>query len=112
MQYIITGKVVRGDEYGKKIGFPTVNLEIETEALPPGGIYVGTANLEEKEYRAGIVVGPNRKIEAHLIGYNGDAYGKKVILEIKKFLRKFKKFRTEKKLIAQIKEDIKKCSQA
>ena len=112
MHYIISGKVIKGDGYGKKLGFPTVNLDAETKEFPLDGIYVGIAVLDDIKYRAGIVVGPNRKIEAHLIRYNGDAYRKKVILEIKEFLRKFKKFKTEKKLIAQIKKDIKKCSQA
>src|SRR3989344_1532816 len=106
MHYIISGKVIKGDGYGKKLGFPTVNLDAETKEFPPDGIYVGIAVLDDIKYRAGIVVGPNRKIEAHLIRYNGDAYRKK------EFLRKFKKFKTEKKLIAQIKKDIKKCSQA
>ena len=99
MNYVISGKVIRGDGYGRKIGFPTVNLETEksrTEALPPEGVYRGTVmlNTEFLTYKAGIVIGPNEKIEAHLIGYKGDAYGKQVTLEIQKFLRKYKKFET------------------
>jgi FAD synthase len=118
MQYTIKGKVIKGDGYGRKIGFPTVNLgSSNTEALPPYGIYSGIVNLSGKKYKAGIVIGPlNKKnlpkIEAHLIGYDGDAYGKQVSLQIKKFLRKYKKFKTEKELIAQIKKDLKKCLQA
>ncbi len=113
---VISGKVVKGDGYGRKLGFPTVNLDItqgspvyNTEALPPEGVYVGVAMMEGKEYRAGIVVGPNAKIEAHLIGYAGDAYGKEVSLHLKNFLREYKKFDTEEELISQIKEDISKC---
>ncbi len=107
MNYVISGKVVRGDGYGRKLGFPTVNLEIKDQELPNSGVYAGRAILENQEYKAGIVIGPENKVEAHLIGYNEDAYGKIVTLEIHKFLREFKKFETEKELISQIRKDLK-----
>ena len=86
-----------------------MNLETDTKELPLDGVYAGVGELEGKIYRAGIVIGPAKKIEAYLIGYDGDAYGKEVTLEIKKFLREFKKFNTEEELIIQIKKDIKLC---
>lgn len=111
MDIKISGKVIKGDGYGKKLGFPTVNLGIKnTEALPPEGVYAGTAVLEGIEYRAGIVIGPEGKLEAHMIGYNNDAYGKEVTLKIEKFIREFKKFDTEQELISQIRKDLKICS--
>ncbi len=109
MQYLITGKVIKGDGYGKKLGFPTVNLDLKIKKFPRAGVYSGMAVLDNIEYRAGIVVGPRKKIEAHLIGYNGDAYKKKVTLKINKFLREYKKFNTEEELIIQIKKDLKLC---
>ena len=109
MIYIISGKVVKGDGYGKRLGFPTVNLKTEEKKFPLAGVYAGSAVLNGKEYRAGIVLGPLDKVEAHLIGYNGDAYGKGVILKINKFIRVYKKFDTEEELIIQIKEDLKLC---
>ncbi len=111
MNYKISGVVVKGDQYGRTLGFPTVNLAT-TEARPMGlksGIYAGLAILDNKEYRAGILINPNGKIEAHLIDYSGDAYGKIVELELKNFLRDFKKFDTEEELITQIKKDIETC---
>ncbi len=105
----ISGKVIEGDGYGRKLGFPTVNLETSTEGLPSEGVYAGNANLEGEEYKAGIIIGPNDKVEAHLIGYDGNAYGKIVTLEINKFLRKYKNFDTEEELITQIKKDIELC---
>lgn len=112
MNYLISGKVIKGDGYGRKLGFPTVNLEINDQKLPPAGVYAGDAILENKKYRAGIVIGPAEKVEAHLVGYNQDAYGKEVTLHPKKFLREYRKFDTEEELIMQIKKDIELCSQA
>jgi riboflavin kinase/FMN adenylyltransferase len=121
MKYIISGKVIRGDGYGKKIDFPTINLDrkgfLKMERKPVFGVYSGTVILGTKNYKAGIVIGPFDKkdlpkIEAHLIGFEGDVYGKKAEFEIIKFIRKFKKFKTEEELIEQIKKDIKICSQA
>ncbi|HEY4503307.1 MAG TPA: riboflavin kinase [Candidatus Paceibacterota bacterium] len=109
MNYVITGIVVKGDQYGRKLGYPTVNLKLDAEETPPQGVYSGTAVLEGKEYRAGILINPNGKVEAHLIGYNGDAYGKVVTLRVEKFLRHYKKFDTEEELILQIKKDIEQC---
>ena len=78
---------------------------------PAFGVYAGKVKLSGKIYKAGIVIGPLDKkglpkIEAHLINYIGKAYGAGATFEIKKFLRKFKKFKTEKELIAQIKRDL------
>jgi FAD synthase len=109
MDIKISGKVVRGDGYGRKLGFPTVNLETSVKKLPKDGIYAGRAILEKNEYRSGIIIGPGNKVEAHLIGYDGDAYGKEVTLQIEKFIREYKKFNTEEELIIQIKEDLKLC---
>jgi riboflavin kinase/FMN adenylyltransferase len=112
MQYVISGKVIKGDQYGRKIGFPTVNLETQAKEFPPAGVYAGEAVLDNVIYRAGIAIDSNNKIDAHLIGYNGDAYGKEVKITLKKFLREYKNFETEEDLINQIKKDINLCSQA
>ncbi|MCC7160232.1 riboflavin kinase [Candidatus Nomurabacteria bacterium] len=111
MQNMFSGKVVRGDGYGRKIGFPTVNLDIGEVGLPASGVYFGFAILGDNNYKAGIVINKDKKIEAHLIGYSGDAYGKIVTLKIEKFLREFKNFDTEKELVEQITKDIEICSQ-
>jgi riboflavin kinase / FMN adenylyltransferase len=118
IKYIIKGKVIRGDGYGKKIGFPTINLDrrnfLGMEKKLGFGVYAGVVSLGSKKYKAGIVIGPLDKkglpkIEAHLLGFRGDAYGKKAIFEIKGFLRKFKKFKTQAELVIQIKKDLEKC---
>jgi riboflavin kinase/FMN adenylyltransferase len=107
---LITGTVIKGYGYGRKLGFPTVNLEPDNnQEFPKNGVYSGTGILEGQEYRAGIVVGPPGKIEAHLIGYHGDAYGKEVTLSIGKFIREYQHFENEQELINQIKKDLSLC---
>jgi riboflavin kinase/FMN adenylyltransferase len=108
MNHVITGKVVEGDKYGRKLGFPTVNLEAKIKDLS-SGVYAGKGIINKKIYRAAIVINGAGRIEAYLFGYRGDAYGKIVTLEIKKFIRKYEKFKTEQELVAQIGKDLKKC---
>ena len=109
MLYLLEGVVILGKGYGRKLGFPTVNLEVQKENIPEPGVYAGEAVLQEEKYKAGIVISPEGKVEAHLIGYKGDAYGKTVLLVVGKFLREFRNFPTEEELIAQIKKDISQC---
>jgi len=96
---------MKGRGYGRKIGFPTINVNSKSKMRH--GVYAGTVTLGKKKYRAGIVIGENA--EAHLLGYKGNAYGKIATIEPQKFLRKFKKFKTEKELITQIKKDLRDC---
>jgi riboflavin kinase / FMN adenylyltransferase len=109
MHYTISGKVVTGKGYGRRLGYPTVNLDTELSNLPPKGVYAGKAITESQVYCAGIVITPEDKIEAHLIGYSGDLYGKTVTLELEKFLREYKNFESEEKLKEQIKKDLEQC---
>lgn len=108
MQNIISGKVVVGDKYGRKLGFPTANLDTKLDNFV-SGIYGGKGIIGKKIYRAAIVINEQGRVEAHLLGYRGDAYGKILILKPDKFLRKYKKFATEAELINQIKKDLKSC---
>jgi FAD synthase len=115
---IIEGKVIKGDGYGKKLGFPTANLDrkqfLKDKMNFPLGIYAGVAYLHHinKIRKAAIVIGPLDKknvpkIEAHILGFKGKIYGKKLTLYLYKFLRPFETFKNEKLLIAQIKKDVK-----
>ena len=105
----ISGVVIKGDGYGRKLGYPTVNLEVKEGQIPKQGVYCGYASLDKKSHRAGIIIGPLDKVEAHLIGYSADAYGKTVKLIIKDFLRDYQKFETEAELIKQIEKYLSKC---
>jgi len=123
MKYRITGKVIKGDGYGKKIGYPTINLDrrnfSKMKDKPAFGVYGGFVSFDHKSYKAGIIIGPLDKkklpkklpkIEAHLIDFKGNLYGKNVTLEINKFIRKYKKFKNEKELTLQIGKDLEKLT--
>lgn len=112
------GKVIHGDNYGIKIGFPTINIDRRNfnflKKEVKFGIYKGKVILNNKIYKAGIIIGPADKkslpkLEAHLLNYKGNAYGKIVVFKLEKFLRKYKVFKTEQELINQINQDIKLC---
>lgn len=116
----ISGKVVSGQGYGRKLGFPTANLDRRDykrrKLKIKLGIYAGFAAYQLKaisyKLKAAIVIGPIDKtnlpkIEAHLLGFKGNLYGRKITLDLLKYVRAFKQFKTEKQLQSQIKKDIK-----
>ncbi|MDK3162339.1 bifunctional riboflavin kinase/FAD synthetase [Kamptonema cortianum] len=101
--YSILGEVVHGDQRGRKIGFPTANLHVGAESLPPEGVYVCRARVDGRTYPAVANVGgrptvsdcstPASSVEAHLLDFQGDLYGRRVEVFFKKFLRPEKKIR-------------------
>lgn len=79
--YQIRGQVVHGDARGRELGFPTANLADIATLLPPDGVYAGVTRVGEARYATAINIGGNptfgieaRKVEAHLIGFDGDLY--------------------------------------
>jgi riboflavin kinase/FMN adenylyltransferase len=104
------GIVVSGDARGGTLGFPTANLRIDPALLVPAfGIYAGAAG----EYRAAVSIGVNphyggaeRRIEAYLLDFNGDLYGKRLVVELWERLRDEQVFGNERALVAQIERDV------
>lgn len=103
----ISGRVIRGKKYGRKIGFPTANLAIKSKKLNTG-IYAGWVSLENKKYSGAIIIDPTPSFEVHILDFNQDIYGKNLEVEILEKVRTFQKFETEEKLISQIKKDLEK----
>ena len=106
----LSGVVVAGDARGGTLGFPTANLRPEPGVLVPGyGIYAGAAD----GHRAAISIGMNphyggdeRRIEAFLLDFAGNLYGKRLTLELWQRLRDEQAFASEAELVAQIDRDV------
>jgi riboflavin kinase/FMN adenylyltransferase len=106
----LDGTVVSGDQRGGTLGFPTANLRVEPDLLVPEyGIYAGAVG----DRRAAVSIGVNphyggteRRIEAFLLDWEGDLYGKRLVLEVWQRLREERAFASEDDLIAQIASDV------
>jgi riboflavin kinase / FMN adenylyltransferase len=106
----VEGIVVSGDQRGGTLGFPTANLSVEPHLLVPAyGIYAGAA----LDGRAAISIGVNphyggseRRIEAFLLDFDGDLYGKWLRIELWERLRDERAFESEDELVRQIALDV------
>jgi riboflavin kinase/FMN adenylyltransferase len=106
----LDGLVVTGDARGDALGFPTANLRLDPRLLAPAyGIYAGAA----LGHRAAISVGTNphyggteRRAEAHLLDFEGDLYGRRLVVQLWRRLRDEAQFESEESLVAQIARDV------
>jgi len=106
----LDGTVVAGDQRGGTLGYPTANIAIDPQlACPRYGIYAGSA----LGHRAAISIGTNphyggteRRIEPFLLDFEGDLYGKRLVVELWERLRDEAVFDSEDALIAQIARDV------
>jgi riboflavin kinase/FMN adenylyltransferase len=112
--YAVAGVVVAGRKLGRQLGFPTANLTVTDEQLPPEGVWVvevrgvgpasvrGVANLG---CRPTVDAGGARTLEVHLLGYAGELYGQWIEVVFVRFLREERKFGTLEALQEQIARD-------
>ena len=108
--YELDGVVVAGDQRGGTLGYPTANIALDAALACPGfGIYAGCA----LEHRAAVSVGTNphyggteRRIEPYLLDFDGDLYGRRLVVELWERLRDEAVFGSEDELIAQIARDV------
>jgi len=120
-EYLIVGKVVTGDGRGRKLGFPTANLQLDDQHFCPGeGVYaclVEIVSQGERRYGAVCHIGPRptfvgagRSCEVHLIDWpDRELYGEKLKVFGFKRLRGIKKYSSPMQLTQAIAEDIKKA---
>ncbi len=102
--------MVGGDQRGGTLGYPTANLSVDPALLVPRyGIYAGAA----LGHRAAISIGLNphyggeeRRIEPHLLDFEGDLYGRRLVVELWQRLRDEQAFGSEAELVDQIARDV------
>jgi riboflavin kinase/FMN adenylyltransferase len=112
--YFIRGRVIDGDGRGRAIGFPTANVLPDPRTLVPGrGVYAGHVRVGSELYGActNIGVAPTferqeSRVEAHLLGYSGDLYGRTVDVTFVERLRPEKRFSGVGELKEQIARDV------
>jgi riboflavin kinase/FMN adenylyltransferase len=110
----VVGIVIGGDKRGRKIGFPTANIDPHHEVVPPKGVYLIEAYLSNRKLfgLANIGFRPTFKkedsdtIEIHLLNFRENIYGKDIRVVFLKKLRKENKFKNKASLIKRINKDI------
>jgi riboflavin kinase / FMN adenylyltransferase len=112
--YMLRGEVVVGDRRGRSIGFPTANVLPHTDAvIPARGVYAGFLRFGENEYAACTNVGvaptfgrAESRVEAYLLDFEGDLYGRVVDVSFLKRIREERRFSGVDELIGQIRRDV------
>lgn len=113
-EHRIEGVVVRGDQRGRELGFPTANLEThQYAAVPADGIYAGWLVCGKERLPAAVSIGTNptfsgreRRVEAYVLDFDGDLYGEHVGLDFVARLRPTLSFDSVEALVAQIDADV------
>ena len=118
--FALTASVVKGEQRGRTIGFPTINLDLgrfNDHMLPADGVYAGSAHLPDADqtFPAAISVGNKPSfgtvsltIEAHLLDFSDDVYGQTATLSFHRWLRDQSRFPSVETLKAQLHRDVEK----
>ena len=112
----VEGIVVRGDGRGRELGFPTANLDVpEGLLVPPDGVYAGWT----LDHRAAVSIGTNphfdgveRRVEGHLLDFEGDLYGQRLVVELWRSIREQRRFDSLEELVAAIGDDVERTREA
>ena len=115
--YSITGRVVKGEHVGTRLGFPTANLQVADphKMIPAAGVYAVRCMMDDgrsKMYKGMMNIGTRptfgvhrQTLEVHILNYEGDLYGQTVTVSFIERLRDERRFDNEEELRAQLKED-------
>ncbi len=110
--YTVSGRVEKGFQRGRGLGFPTANLRPRADVLIPNGVYAVVVTVGEQEIPGVANVGVNptfgenkRAIEAHLFDFSADLYGQRLRVGFVEHLRGERKFPSVQELVRQIQED-------
>jgi riboflavin kinase/FMN adenylyltransferase len=112
--YELTGAVVRGDQVGRQLGYPTANLDVAGLVVPPHGVYATRGVIGGREFPGVTNLGlrptlreakPRLHVETHLFDFDGELYGQNVALRFAAKLRDEQRFASLEELRAQIQRD-------
>ncbi len=113
--YFITAKVKKNRGVGLSLGIPTANIEFGEKQAVKEGVYGGRVFIDGKCYLSVINYGnrptfdiEEKQIEAHVIDFNGDLYGKEITVYFDRYLRDIVKFNSSEELTKQIQKDVEK----
>ena len=117
MHGIVEGIVVEGDHRGRELGFPTANVaHSPASVLLDDGVYAGyVTRADGTRYQAAISIGRRPTfygdaapplVEAHLLDFDGDLYGERIVVEITEQLRAQERFASAEELTSQIERDV------
>jgi riboflavin kinase/FMN adenylyltransferase len=110
----LNGVIIKGQQLGRSIGFPTANIKIlhDYKLIPGDGAYAVTVNLEDKTYQGMLnignrptVNGVEKTVEVNVFDFSGDLYDRRLSIGFKIFLRAEKKFNSLEELKAQLEKD-------
>lgn len=112
--YELNGIVIKGQQIGRSIGFPTANVHIPNnyKLIPKDGVYAVEAEVNGSLFKAMLnignrptVDGTQKSVETHLFDFQGDLYGKQITIYLKAYLREEQKFESLSALQAQLLKD-------
>ena len=112
-EYLISAKVISGNQIGKTIGFPTANLDYDNVLLPPNGVYFVRVHYQNELFYGMANIGYNptinyskeKKLEVHIIDFDKSIYDEIIKIEFIKWLRPERKFNSKADLINQLEND-------
>ncbi len=114
----LTGTVVEGDRRGRAIGFPTANLAVDNELIPFTGVYVTRLVVDGRPLPSVTNIGSRptfpgagNAVETHVLGFDGDLYGRRVALRFVERLRDERRFAGREELVDQIRADVEQARQ-
>ncbi len=114
----LRGTVVEGDRRGRAIGFPTANLAVDNELIPFTGVYVTRLVVDGRPLPSVTNIGSRptfpgagNAVETHVLGFDGDLYGRRVALRVVERLRDERRFAGREELVDQIRADVEQARQ-
>jgi len=111
--YEIVGRVVKGRERGRLLGFPTANVDIQKQVPPKPGVYAVEVDIDGETYMGAANFGwnptfgdPTPSLEVHVLDFDGNLYGKEIAVRFIERIRDERRFSGPEALVAQIHQDV------